>query len=76
MHFDVDIYLPTKIGLENLYPLVVESGITIFDEYAVIEWSGETKAADEYFSHKNVEFKKLPWQGAPSAYIIKRAIDE
>lgn len=71
IHFDVDIYVPTKIGLENLYPLLNNKGIVIFDEYSIMEWSGETKAADEYFENKDVEFKKLPWQGAPSAYIIK-----
>ena len=71
LHFDVDIYVPTKIGLENLYPLLVNQGIVIFDEYSIIEWSGETKAADEYFYDKDVEFKKIPWQGAPSAYLIK-----
>ena len=71
IHFDVDIYIPTKIGLENLYPLLNKKGIMIFDEYSIIEWSGETKAVDEYFEDKDVDFKKLPWQGAPSAYIIK-----
>lgn len=71
LHFDVDIYVPTKIGLENLYPLLNKKGLVVFDEYSIIEWSGETKAADEYFEDKDVEFKKFPWQGAPSAYIIK-----
>lgn len=71
LHFDVDIYVPTKVSLENLYPLLNKNGILIFDEYGLIEWSGETKAADEYFSDKDVTFKKLPWQGAPTAYIRK-----
>ena len=71
VHFDVDLYIPTKAGLEAFYPLLVEGGVFLFDEYACIEWAGESKAVDEYFADKDILLKKFPWQGAPTAYLVK-----
>jgi hypothetical protein len=71
LHFDCDLYRPTKTGLERLFPLVVKGGVVIFDEYGVLEWSGESKAVDEYFAQTNYKIKKFSWQGAPGGYLIK-----
>jgi len=51
LHFDVDLYKPTKFALKLLYPLVVTGGVVCFDEYGLIPWQGETKAVDEFFSN-------------------------
>lgn len=72
LHFDCDMYRPTKVGLEHLYPLVVRGGVVVFDEYGILEWSGESKAVDEYFAGTDVVVKKFPWQGAPGGYVVKR----
>lgn len=73
LHFDMDLYEPTKYGLEMLYPLVVKNGVIVFDEYGLIPWQGETNAVDEYF--KNIGEKplirKMPFYHVPSGYIIK-----
>ena len=73
LHFDMDLYEPTKYGLEMLYPLVVKNGVVVFDEYGLIPWQGETNAVDEYF--KNIGEKpliqKMPFYHVPSGYIIK-----
>jgi hypothetical protein len=71
IHFDCDLYLPTKIALENLWPLVVKGGILIFDEYSIRPWEGESKAVDEFFQNKKVKFCKFNWCPNPGAYIIK-----
>ncbi len=71
IHFDVDLYVPTKAGLEVLYPLLVPGGVMVFDEYGVMDWGGETRAVDEYFEELKVRIKKFPWQGAPSGYLVK-----
>lgn len=42
-----------------------------FDEYAIKEWSGETKAVDDYFIDKNVKIRKLTWNNVPAGYVIK-----
>jgi hypothetical protein len=72
LHFDIDLYEPTKVGLEYLYPLVVPGGIIIFDEYGVLEWSGESKAVEEYFQGQQIELKKFEWNNIPGAYILKK----
>lgn len=72
IHFDCDLYRPTKIALEYLWPLVSRGGVVLFDEYSIKEWPGETKAVDEYFSDKpEVRIKTLQWTNAPAGYIVK-----
>ncbi len=72
VHCDCDLYEPTKAALECFWPHLSRGGIMLFDEYALHEWSGETKAVDEYFADKpNIKIKTLTWTNAPAAYIIK-----
>jgi len=72
LHFDMDIYEPTKVGLQCLFPKVVRNGIVIFDEYGVLEWPGESKAVDEFFEGSDYVVKKFPWAPAPGGYVIKK----
>ncbi len=71
IHFDCDLYLPTKIALETFWPLVVRGGVVLFDEYGIRPWEGESNAVDEYFADKNVKIRRLEWTSAPSSYIVK-----
>lgn len=71
LHVDCDLYQPTKVGLEVLWPRVVNGGIVIFDDYGIQPWEGESTAVDEYFENKNVVLHRLDWAMSPSAYIIK-----
>lgn len=72
IHFDCDLYKPTKAALEVLWPLLSRGGIMIFDEYAIPEWPGETRAVDEFFADKpGVVVKTLPWTNAPAGYVVK-----
>ena len=52
LRLDTDLYESTKIELNILYPLLVEKGILIIDDYG--DFQGCRKAVDEYFSDKNV----------------------
>ena len=72
VHFDMDLYKPTKIALENIFPLVVKNGIIIFDDYGMPDWSGETKAVDEFLK-KNPKMKLIssPISNVPGAWLIK-----
>jgi hypothetical protein len=72
LHVDCDIYLPTKVALENLWPRVVAGGVVIFDDYGIRPWEGESTAVDEYFADKNVALRRLDWAMSPSAYVIKK----
>jgi len=73
LHFDMDLYEPTKYALETLYPLVLKGGIVCFDEYGLIPWKGETLAADEYFDAigESPIVKKFPFTQTPHGYFIK-----
>jgi len=70
LHFDCDMYVPTKIGLENFWPLVVPGGVVLFDEYALRPWEGESRAVDEYFEGQN-KIKRFDWAPNPGGYIVK-----
>lgn len=71
LHFDVDLYAPTKVGLECLFPRVVKGGVVIFDEYALLEWGGESQAVEEYLAGQGYALRKFEWCNQPGAYLIK-----
>lgn len=73
IHFDCDLYKPTKATLECLWPRLSRGGTMLFDEYAIQEWPSETMAVDEYFNDKpNVRIMTLPWTNVPAGYVIKQ----
>jgi O-methyltransferase len=51
LRLDTDWYESTKIELEILYPLLVDGGILIIDDYG--HFKGAKKAVDEYFRSIN-----------------------
>lgn len=48
LRLDTDWYESTKHELEYLYPLLVNNGVLIIDDYG--HWEGAKKAVDEYFA--------------------------
>ena len=52
-------------------PLVVTGGIVLFDEYALPEWPGESKAVDEYFKGCPPRMEKVGWASWPGAWFVK-----
>lgn len=75
LHLDVDLYKPTKFAFETLYPLVVQGGVVVLDEYGLVPWQGETRAVDEYFADRPDKpiIRKFPHAVTPSGYFIKGA---
>ena len=74
LHLDVDVYAPTKVALENLYDRVVAGGLIVLDEYAMLEWGGESTAVEEFFRSRNTalpELRTFNWTSTPSAYFVK-----
>ncbi len=72
IHFDCDLYLPTRAALEALWPLVVSGGIIIFDEYGIHDWPGETAAVDEFLADKpGLRLHTFDWTNTPAAWLIK-----
>lgn len=71
LHLDLDVYEPTKIALEYLYPLVVPGGIVLLDEYGMNGFPGESAAFDEYFGNNRPKLKKFPYISTPGGYFTK-----
>lgn len=71
LHFDADLYRPTKIALEHLWPLVVPGGVVAFDEYGIPPWEGESRAVDEFFAGIPHTLRRFEWCSNPGAYLIK-----
>jgi len=49
VNLDVDLYKPTKAGLEYFYPLLSPGGVIIIHDYTY-KWPGIKKAVDEFAS--------------------------
>jgi hypothetical protein len=71
VHFDCDLYRPTKIALEALWPKISRGGVVIFDEYGIPDWPGETAAVDEFLAGKDLKLRTLSWTNTPGAFLIK-----
>jgi hypothetical protein len=72
VHFDCDLYEPTRAALTALWPKVSRGGVVIFDEYALKEWGGETLAVDEFFADKpGVVVKTFSHTNSPAGYVVK-----
>ncbi|MGO9117091.1 MAG: TylF/MycF/NovP-related O-methyltransferase [Desulfomonilaceae bacterium] len=71
LHFDCDMYTPTKVGLEYLWPLVVPGGVVLFDEYGIRPWEGESRAIDEFFRSQEISIRRFDWCSNPGGYMIK-----
>ena len=72
IHFDCDLYAPTKAALEALWPKVSRGGVVLFDEYGIPDWPGETQAVDEFLADKpGLKLETFTWTNAPAAYLVK-----
>jgi hypothetical protein len=67
LNIDVDIYEPTCVILEHLYPRVVSGGVVLLDDYKV--FPGETKAVDDYFAGRPVKILQTPYSPTPHYFI-------
>lgn len=73
VHLDCDLYRPTKAAIAALWPRLSRGGVMLFDEYAIRDWPGETKAVDEFLeSVPGVTVSTLSWTNTPAGIIIKR----
>lgn len=72
LHLDMDLYEPTKVALEYLYPKVVPGGVVLLDEYGMADFPGESAAFDEYFGDRRPVLKKFPFISTPGGYFIKQ----
>ena len=75
LYIDVNLYEPTKIGLDYLFPKVVPGGIVAFNAYGQQPWEGEARAIEDYFhgiGSRIPKMEKFPFSTIPSAYFVKQ----
>ena len=75
LNLDCDMYEPTLVGLQHLYPMMVPGGVVLLDEYAFEEFPGESAAVEEYFGERMPTIRKFPFYSNPGGYFIKPAAD-
>lgn len=71
LHMDADIYEPSKVILEQLYPKLSRGGVLVLDDYE--RWQGETLAFQEYFKREYgsvPSVNRFPFAKTP-VYLIK-----
>ncbi|MCK5201311.1 MAG: macrocin O-methyltransferase, partial [Spirochaetales bacterium] len=61
LRLDTDWYASTVEELETLYPLLVEKGVLIIDDYG--HFDGARKAVDEYFITRSILLNRIDYTG-------------
>lgn len=61
LRLDTDWYASTVEELETLYPLLVEKGVLIIDDYG--HFDGARKAVDEYFEDSPILLNRIDYTG-------------
>jgi len=69
LRLDGDLYESTMVCLRDLYPLVVDGGFVIIDDYGL---SGCRRAIEDYFKEVNIN-PYLHYVDAIGRYFIKKA---
>ncbi len=70
LHVDVDLYEPSLVVLEHLWPRLVPGGVLVLDDYG--RWEGETRAFHEHFGDDPPPVERLPFVDATPVHVFKR----
>ena len=73
IYFDINMYEPTKVALDNLYDLLLPGGVIAFNGWGSLPWEGEAKAFEEFIAERGlkVKIKKFDFSTMPRGYFIK-----
>lgn len=70
LYIDFDLYEPTKVALQHLYPLVCKGGVVVFDEFNYKHYAGETEAFQEMIGADKVRLQRFSYSPF-IAYFVK-----
>lgn len=68
LHVDVDLYEPSVVILEELFPRLAPGGVLMLDDYGT--FPGETRAVDEYLAGRPERVQNLDFAAKP-AFVVK-----
>lgn len=69
LYLDFDLYEPTKVALEHLYPRVAKGGVVVFDELNCPNFPGETQALFETLNVSDLRLERNPMDPYISWFI-------
>lgn len=69
LYLDFDLYEPTKVALEQLYPRMAKGGVVAFDELNCPEFPGETIALLETLDLPEVKLCRFPFDPYISYFV-------
>jgi hypothetical protein len=75
LYLDFDLYEPTKVALEELYPRVVKGGLVAFDELNCPEFPGETIALLERIDLAEMKLRRFPFDPYVSYFVRGERIE-
>jgi len=71
-YFDFDIYKPTKVCLEYIWPRCSKGTVIAFDELCDVDYPGESQAFIEFCNrHGKIALKRLPIASRISYFIVE-----
>ena len=66
---DTDLYLPTKVALDNIIPIMPSGSIIVFDEYNYSRFPGETNAIKECLALRKLAVRRFSYESC-TAYAV------
>lgn len=69
-HFDLDLYAPTKAGLEAIRPFLTRGSIVAFDELNSTLAPGETEALREAWGLDRYSIRRSVLHSGQSSYVV------
>jgi hypothetical protein len=70
VHFDLDLYAPTKAGLEAIAPYLTKGSIVAFDELASPLTPGETEALREAWGLDRYRIRRSSLHSGQGSYLV------
>ena len=71
LYLDFSSYVPTKIALKHLLPLVPKGGIVCADKLNCSDWQGETIAFKEEIKLNKIKLRKFKYDTWVSYFIVE-----
>ena len=71
LYLDFSTYLPTKVALKHLLPLVPKGGIVCADKLNCKDWQGETIAFKQKIKLNKVKLKKFKYDTWVSYFVVE-----
>lgn len=70
VHFDLDLYAPTKAGLEAIAPYLTKGAVVAFDELNSALAPGETEALREAWGLDRYAIRRSPQHSGQGSYLV------